>query len=351
MPNNLIVRYLVAPALALGLGFGAAQAETTKVSVALPFPDGVAWPHLSVAKKMGYFAEEGIEPKILSLNGSSASFRALVTGQADLAFTQPAQVLNGMIRGEDTVSVYLAYQKHVYQFARPADSSHDKIADLKGQTIGVSTVAGGQYPYLLATLRNAGLEVGPGKDVQVAEIGRGGAASVALSEGRIAAYSASFVDMLAIRLKGQELKLYQEGPTASFISDVLVAKRDYLDSNRDNVVRFARAVAKGTLFCMENEAACWQLIADEIPDTAKNPDFTRPLLEAVLDLHELPDDANGQWGYQPPVGWEAIHQFLIESDQLEKPVADLGSAFTNQLLPEINDFDSKEVRMAAAKQK
>ena len=93
------------------------------------------------------------------MNGASASYKAMATGQADYAFSGPAQVLNGLAAGEETKSFYTAYQGHVYQFAAPENSPYKRIADLKGQKIGISTVAGGQYPYLLATLKNAGVRV------------------------------------------------------------------------------------------------------------------------------------------------------------------------------------------------
>lgn len=324
-----------------------ASAQPLKeVTLALPFPNGAAWPYLSVAEEMGYFKDEGLKVTILSLNGASASFKAMATGQADYAFSGPAQVLNGLAAGEATKSFYTAYQGHVYQFAVPADSPYMKIADLKGHKIGISTVAGGQYPYLLATLKNAGLTVGPGKDVEIAEVGRGGPATIALQEKRVAAYSASFVDMMAIELQGTKMRRFTEGPTASFISDSLIATKASLDKDPKTAVGLARAIAKATLFCMENEAACWASITKAVPDNARNPAFTKPLLHYTLELHKLKPEAQGRWGYQSPKAWEAISGYLLESDQLKQKV-DVPQAFTNELMPEINRFDAEKVKTEA----
>jgi hypothetical protein len=76
-------------------------------------------PYLAVAEEMGYFRDEGLKLTILSLNGASASFKAMATGQADYAFSGPAQVLNGLAAGEATKSFYTAYQGHVYRSPRP----------------------------------------------------------------------------------------------------------------------------------------------------------------------------------------------------------------------------------------
>jgi NitT/TauT family transport system substrate-binding protein len=345
-----IVRRAIPAFLALLLATAAttcAAAQPLKeIKLALSFPNGAAWPYLAVAEEMGYFKDEGLKVTILSLNGASASFRAMATGQADYAFTGPAQVLNGLAAGEATQSFYTAYQGHVYQFATPADSPYKKIADLKGQKIGISTIAGGQYPYLLATLKNAGLSVGPGMDVEIAEIGRAGPAVVALKDKRVAAYSASFVDMMAIELQGMKMHRFNEGPTATFISDSLVATKESLDKDPKTAIGLARAIAKATLFCMDNEAACWASITKAVPDNAKKPDFTKPLLHYTLELHKLPTEAQGRWGYQSPKAWEAIETFLMDSGQLKQKV-DASRAFTDALIPEINHFDPAKVKADA----
>jgi NitT/TauT family transport system substrate-binding protein len=327
-----------------------AAATEKEVHIALSFPNGVVWPYFSVATEMGYASEEGIAFKLTSTDGSAASYKALATGQVDYAFTQPAQVLNGIALGEQVVSFYTAYQGHVYQFATLAESPYHHVADLKGTKIGISSVAGGQNAYLRATLKNAGLTIGPGKDVEIAEIGRGGAATIALQEKRVSAYSASFVDMMAIKQNGGKLRLFFEGPTATFFSDSLVATRASLDKDPKTATAVGRAIAKATVFCFANVEACWNLVAKEIPDTAKKPDFTRPLLEEVLALHRLPEEAKGQWGYQRPEAWQAVEDFLIDSNQLKEKV-DIGKAFTNTRIAEINNFDAGKVTEQAKQSK
>lgn len=326
---------------------GNADSQSLKeVRIALPFPNGPAFPYYSVAEEMGYFSQEGLKVVLTTTAGSGAAFKVLVAGQVDFAHAQPAQILNGLAIGEETVSFYTFYQGHVFQFATRADSPYKRVADLKGTKVGVSSVAGGQYSYLIATLENAGLTIGPGKDVEVAEVGRGGAAGIALKEKRISAYSASFVDMMVIKQQGIDLRLFHEGPTATFFSDTLTARRSALMKNPDTAVGLARAIAKATVFCFENEAACWQIIAKHVPETTKKPGFTKPLLHEALILHQLPSEAKGRWGYQRPEAWKAVHDFLQRSGQLRKPV-EIGPAFTNEYIDPINTFDAAKVKADA----
>lgn len=341
----------VATALAVVVGLASAgpsaQAFAAEaVQIALPFPNGAAWPYFAVAEELGYFADEGLEVELQVTSGSAASYKALVTGQVDFAFTQPAQVLNGLVLGEETTSLYTAYQGHVYQLVVPVDSPYQRVADLKGTTTGISSLAGGQYAYLLATLENAGLSVGPGQDVELAEVGRGGAAAVSLQDKRISAYSGSFVDTMAIELKGIPLRRLMEGPTATFFSDSLVARTSDLTADPQAAIGLARAIAKATQFCFDNTEACWNSISKMVPDNAKSPEFTKPLLNAVLGLHEPKDEAKG-WGHQDPEAWQAIHDFLMNSEQLKRKV-DVSRAFTNAYIDEINEFDAAAVTADAA---
>lgn len=338
---------LVGSVLLVLLLAGNAHSQSLKdVRIALPFPNGPAFPYYSVAEEMGYFSQEGLKVVLTTTAGSGAAFKALVAGQVDFAHAQPAQILNGLAIGEETVSFYILYQGHVFQFATPAHSPYKEVASLKGTKVGVSSVAGGQYSYLIATLEGAGLAVGPGKDVEVAEVGRGGAAGIALKEKRISAYSASFVDMMVIKQQGIDLRLFQEGPTATFFSDTLTARRSALAEDPETAIRLSRALAKATVFCFENEDACWRIIAKHVPDTAKKPDFTKPLLHEALVLHQIPPEAKGRWGHQRSEAWEAVHGFLQRSGQLQKPV-DISQAFTNEYLDVINQFDVQKVKADA----
>jgi ABC-type nitrate/sulfonate/bicarbonate transport system substrate-binding protein len=126
----------------------------------------------------------------------------------------------------------------------------------------------------------------------------------------------------------------------------LIATKESLEKDPKTAVGLARAIAKATVFCFESQDACWASITKAVPDNAKNPDFTKPLLRYTLDLHKLNPEAQGRWGYQSPKAWDAIAGYLVESDQLKQKV-DVSQAFTNELLPEIDRFDAGKVKADA----
>ena len=111
-----------------------------------------------------------------------------------------------------------------------------------------------------------------------------------------------------------------------------------------------RAIAKGTEFCFANIDACWNIVAKQVPDTTRKPEFTKPLLRAVLELHRLPPDADGKWGYQRANAWQAVEDFLIDGGQLKQKV-DVKEAFTNAFIPDINKFDAAKIKALAGQAK
>src|SRR5215831_16102919 len=98
-----VLALAVTAASTLSVIAGALQAAEREVSIVLSFPNGVAWPYFSVANEMGYAKAEGISFKLTATDGSAASYKAVATKQADMAMTQPAQVLNGLALGEKIV--------------------------------------------------------------------------------------------------------------------------------------------------------------------------------------------------------------------------------------------------------
>ena len=91
-------------------------------------------------------------------------------------------------------------------------------------------------------------------------------------------------------------------------------------------------------------------MAKLVPDTTRKPEFTKPLLRAVLELHRLPPQANGKWGFQRQDAWQAVEDFLIDGGQLKQKV-DIKQAFTNAFIPGINDFDAPKIKELAQQAK
>lgn len=313
--------------------------ETTKLTVTIPFPSGAVFYPLFVAQENGYFEEEGIEVTVEPVDGSGATIQQLSAGQAQVAVPSPGPFMQAVARGEDLRSVYTLYQSNVFSVQVPADSEVQSLADLEGKTVGVGALDGGETPFVKAALKEAaGLEEG---DYELLAIGDGGQAAVALNRGDVDAYASAFVDVAIMKLRGVELRNILPEEFQNFFDTVFVFKSDFVEENANVIEGFGRAIAKGTVWGLDNAAGVVEITSKFFPEEAEDKAFTQALVEETSTLYELPDETDGKWGYSVPEFVERYMNFLVEQGELEEPVDT--DIFSNDHVDEYNDFDEDEL--------
>lgn len=309
--------------------------ETLELTVTIPFPSGVAFYPLFVAEDRGYFEEEGLSVDVQPVDGSGATLQQLLAGSADVALPSPGPFMQGVARGNDLVSVYTLYQQNVFSVQTLADSDVQSLADLEGQTVGVGALDGGETPFVKAALsEEAGLEEG---DYKLLAVGDGGAASVALRRGEVAAYAAAFPDVATMRLRGLDLRNLLPETFQSFFDSLVVVESSFVEDNPEAVAGLGRALAKATVWGMENPEGVLDITGKSFPEENEDRDFTLALLKETQSLYELPDGAEGRWGEAREEAVERYMNFLVEQGELEQPVDT--DIFVNDFVDQYNDFD------------
>ena len=320
-------------------GAGTGGGETTRLTVVIPFPSGAVFYPLFVAEEKGWFAEEGIEVTVEPVDGSGATIQQLAAGQAQVAVPSPGPFMQAVARGEDLRSVYTLYQSNVFSIQVPADSDIRSLADLEGKTVGVGALDGGETPFVKAALsEEAGLEEG---DYELIAVGDGGQAVVALNGGDIDAYAAAFVDVAIMKLRGVELRDILPEEFQNFFDALFVFETGFAEENPEVIEGFGRAIAKGTVWGLDNPAGVVDITSKSFPEEAEDKEFTQALVEETSTLYELPDEADGQWGYAVPEFVERYMDFLVEQGELEEPVDT--AIFSNEHVEAYNDFDEEEL--------
>jgi len=161
----LAVLVLCAPAAAL--------AQTTKLRVAIcarTISMGVGSP-FAVAMKMGWFKQEGLDIEIVPLPGSTDCVKAVATGEVPISLPSVEPLANGRPQGVRAKIYYTAYQTNGYGIAVPADSPIQSPSELRGKSIGVTSLASAGVVVARAQVAAAGLD--PAKDVQIVVAGEG----------------------------------------------------------------------------------------------------------------------------------------------------------------------------------
>lgn len=162
----------------------AATATPTKTPVKLT----VAYSNLTAdnlaqwtAKEGGYFAKNGLDVDLQSINGGAQTSAALVAGQVQIATLGGSEVASAAVAGSDLVVLGNLASVYPYLFMVPKDIT--TAEQLKGKKVGVSNFGGSSDIATRVALKKLGLD--PAKDVSIIAVGSHANRTAALLSGSI----------------------------------------------------------------------------------------------------------------------------------------------------------------------
>jgi NitT/TauT family transport system substrate-binding protein len=191
MYNNKFWKQLLI-ALALFLAgwftFGQAQAqgkpEKTKVTIAVGGKNLFYYLPLTIAERLGYFKDEGLDVEIVDFAGGAKALQAVVGGSADVVSGAFEHTIGLQAKGQ-------RYQEFVLQGRAPqivlvvsnkTMPGFKSIADLKGKKIGVTAPGSSTNMMANFVLAKAGLKP---SDVSFIGVGASAGAVAAMRSGQI----------------------------------------------------------------------------------------------------------------------------------------------------------------------
>ena len=349
---------VAAVALALAVGGCGSGATTTaggktlqNVSIIIAFQDGPAYFPFSVARKMGYFADEGLSVKVTPTNGSSFVTQQIIAGNADFGIANAPDDLVAFTKDPDIVVPTCYRERLVYEIAVLAGSPIHSVADLRGKVLGTTELGSGEYTYADAALRDVGLE--PGKDVKLLPIGDGSAQTVhALQAHQVDAYiseTLEFQNMAAkdgLSFTDITPNYFLGIPGSCFVTTKKVLQDP---AKRKIFVGLARAFAKGSVFGVANPTATTGIVCAQLPASCQNRGDTQRTI-AWATSEAVPVDPDVPVAGIDPAGWTEAAKVALQSGQIPQAVdytlmvdnADARAARTDIL-----NFDVQQVQQAA----
>lgn len=330
-------------------GAPATDRELQKFTFMLPgiFPMAFYAPRL--ADELGYFEAEGLDVRFEDGGGSSGAVQQLVAGNGDLAYPAASAFINAVAQDRDVRMVGQGQYKNIFNLVALEGSGISSVQDLQGKTVGVSDPAGGEVSLVRGVLSQvAGLE--EGQDYAIQAVGEGSALTVeALRSGDVDAYSSNLWDIGAIELAGIDLVTILPEEAANFAGDVFVATGDDLEGQRDQIVGFLRAWAKGEVFARTNRDAAFSILSEAFPEEAENQEFARFILDTALDYLGIPPEEfqDQRFGAVYLPGLQNLKDFLATEGTEEQRALleniDLSNSLDQTLLDAVNDFDRQAV--------
>ena len=227
-------------ALALFLpltGYAQSPAKLDKVVIAGWGKPITEITNLLVEEDKGFFKTKGIEMGFIPGAGGADAIRNLLTGQADVAFTDPASFFTAIDKGEKLRAIYDIYPQNIFNLVSLKSQNITKPSDLKGKRIGVYSLASGTRQNLQILLHQAGLT-----EADVTIVVTGLLNFLPLMQGQVDATAATDTGLLVGKQKGlgdvhvMEVKNY-----VNISSDFFVVREETYQKKRDVLKRFLQA--------------------------------------------------------------------------------------------------------------
>ena len=214
---------------------------------------------LWVASGMGFLKREGLDSEVTAMRGTAPTMQALVSDSIYVALAANDGVIGLVEKGMDLAMI-----------ASGAKSTHmimggkgfKTYEDLRGATIGSSTLTSGTAFLLRRVLKAHGLEYP--KDYSLVNVGGSGPAFTALSTGGIAAA----ILAVPINFRAQEMGFNLIGRVADVFPNYLLSsfsvRREWAAAHREEVVRFLKAVLQARKWLEQNRKAGAEFLAKDL---------------------------------------------------------------------------------------
>ena len=201
---------------------------------------------LLVDEDKGFYRAQGIALGFVPGAGGGDAIRNILSGQADVAFTDPGSFFTALDKGERLRAIYDIYPQNVFNVVSLKGSGIRTPADLKGKRIGVYSLASGTRQALQVLLHSAGLAE---SDVTVVVTGVLNFAP--LMQKQVDATAATDTGLLVGRRRGlPEVEVMEVGKVLPASSDLFVVREDVLLARAAVLRRFLRAY---------RDAAAWMI--------------------------------------------------------------------------------------------
>lgn len=204
--------------------------------------------NLLVDQEKGFFKEQGLELTFIPGAGGGDAIKNILTGQADIAFTDPGSLFFALDKGEKLRVIYNIYPQNVFNVVSLKESKITKPEDLKGKTVGVYSLASGTRQNLLVLLHQVGLTE---KDITIVETGLLNFAP--LMQGQVDATAATDTGLFIGKQKGLgDVDVIEVKNYLNFPSDVFVVTEETYQEKKELLQKFINGYRNSAEWMIEN---------------------------------------------------------------------------------------------------
>lgn len=315
------VRWLAVFAAACAF-LSTAHADPIKLRVGTPAGNNFTFLPLRVGIQRGFFAKYGLDIEAVDFQGGSKLQQAMVAGALDLAVSGGTDIAYIAKGAPELTVAAMAGPPLLLGVVVPYDSPMKSADDLKGKTIGITTV-GSLTEWLMHRL--AQQKGWRAEDLTLIPVGSDGQA-------QIAALTTGQVDgVVAPSGLGFQLELSKRGrllfPCSDivheFLADAIFASNQVLRDDPDAVRRFLKAWFENIAWMRANKAAAVAIIRAY---TKFDPVVENREYDQVVPMFS-PD------GKFEPAAMKTLQESFVEMGMIDAKI-DLSEFYTEAYLPE-----------------
>ena len=164
------------------LSFCCTPVSAQEIAISYPGLSGES-STLWMAREGGFFKENGVDAKLIYMEGGRLSIQSLLSGHTQFMAGDAVSALSAVGAGADIV--LLASAKNVLPYVFAVAKQVRRIQDLKSKIVGISQIGGRAGEIARMVIKNNGLD--PDKDVIYLAVGGTMSRLAALSGGRVQA--------------------------------------------------------------------------------------------------------------------------------------------------------------------
>jgi len=204
--------------------------------------------NLLVDEDKGFFKNRGLHMAYMPGAGGGDAIRNILSGQADVAFTDPSSFFAALDKGEKLRAIYDIYPQNVFNVVSLKASGIAKPSDLKGKRIGVYGLASGTRLNLQVLLHQAGLT-----EADVTVVVTGLLNFAPLMQGQVDATAATDTGLLVGRQKGLgEVNVMEIKNFVNVSSDFFVVREETYQQKKDLLRKFLAAYSDSAQWMIAN---------------------------------------------------------------------------------------------------
>ncbi|HEX2885006.1 ABC transporter substrate-binding protein [Vineibacter terrae] len=309
-----------------------AKPEKAKVVLAVGGKSGLYYLSLTIAERLNYFKDEGLDVEINDFQGGAKSLQALMGGSADVVAGAYEHTIRMQQRGQPIVGFALIGRGMQLAIALLKDRAAKvkSPADIKGMKFGVS--APGSQTHMLVNYWAAKGGLKP-SDIVAIGVGAGASVIAAVEKGEIDGISQTDPSITMLDQKGlikvmvdtRTMKGNQELFGGSMPAACLYAQPDLLKKTPGTTQALANAIVRANQWLHK---AAPEEVAKTVPENYLLGD-PKLYMAAFTSVRETisPD------GVMPDDGPANCLKFLAEGDKEIKPdKAKLAATWTNEFV-------------------